>query len=327
LITCDLADVNIEKDNLNLVAYRFSKADIMIPMTVYLDNVIGCGKPVYIPLNDINVAAKYEDLTTLRLDGNTHFKNTMTCTENMVRSGAKFFCNSNYVLNTQVLKYIKNLTKDRTEIIYLPANSPDGILKKILPEIEIRQKFKIDGLYFFYATQVLYNKYVTTLVKAINIIHQKGSKVKLVVTGNIYDVPEVMELIKKYNLENYIISLKNLSEPELFSLYRYSAGVFVLPVFGGGFPQWACEVLFMETPVVLPRIEETLERIEHCGFTEKSCGLKLVNPMDENEFAEVLELILSNREKVVKEQTLFKDKLLLYSWDNAAREYYNFFIN
>ena len=324
LITCDLADVNIEKDNLNLVAYRFSKADIMIPMTVYLDNVIGCGKPVYIPLNDINVAAKYEDLTTPRLDGNAHFKNTMTRTENMVRSGAKFFCNSNYVLNTQVLKYIKSLTKDRTEIVYLPVNIPDGILEKILPEIEIRKKFKIDGSYFFYATQVRFNKNFTTLVKAINIIHKKGSKVKLVITGNINDVPEVMELIMKYNLENYIISLESLSEPELFSLYRYSAGA---PVFEGGFSQQANVGLFMDAPVVLPRFEGTIEIIEHCGFTEKNCGLKLVNPMVENEFAEVLEFVLRNREKVVREQSLFKNKLLLYTWDAAAKEYYQFFYN
>jgi len=327
LITCDLADVSIEKDNLNLVAYRFSKAEIMIPMMIYLDNVIGCGKPVFIPLNDLNIAAKYEDMVNLGLDGNVLFIDNMTRVENMVRSGVKFFCNCNYVLNTQILKYIKGLTKDRTKTVYLPFNVPDGIFEKMISEKEIRQKFKIDGSYFFYPTQVSANKNISTLVKAINIVHNKGRKIKLVITGNLSDVAEVMELVKKYNLENSIISVGILSELELYSLYRYSAGVPVSSVVGEGFPWQAYEGLYMDTPVVLPRIEATLERIKHCGFTEKSSGLMLVNPIDENEFAEALVFILSNREIVVKEQSLFKNNLFLYTWDDAAKEYYQFFID
>jgi glycosyltransferase involved in cell wall biosynthesis len=194
-----------------------------------------------------------------------------------------------------------------------------------LTEKVIRKKFGLKKDYLFYPTQVRPYKNVTVLIEALSILRDRNIDVNLVLTGNPSDVPDVELAIYKYKLNSEIICLSNVSENELYSLYRYAAAAPVPTLFEGGFPWQACEALFMNTPLILSDIPVVRERILFCGMSIENCGLKLINPHNPKECADAIEDIILNRDKTLLSQSNFKDKLLAYSWNEASDSYYHMF--
>lgn len=320
-----LGEINEVKDNLATIAREFSKADVFTPLIVYLDNVIGTEKSIYVPCHDMAVAEHYDEF--LEKDKNFKFRylDIGSRAENLARYGAIMFSNCKTVRDEQILKYIKNLKHQNTNVIYLPVNIPKDIMNKLMEEKELRQKFSIHGRYMFYPTQIRPYKNIGTLIKAFNILKEDFKDLKLVLTGNPKDMPEVDQLIDKFNLRSRIVLLKNLSEVELYSVYKYAEVVPVPTLFEGGFAWQACEALFMKVPLVVSNIKMTVERIESCGFNEKNCGLRLFNAINEKELANSIQYVLKNREIALKSQEKFAEVFLGYSWDDAAKEYYDMF--
>lgn len=320
-----LGEINEVKDNLATVAREFSKAEVFIPLIVYLDNVIGTEKSIYVPCHDMAVAEHYDEF--LEKDNSFKFRylDIGSRAENLARYGAIMFSNCKTVRDEQILKYIKNLKAQNTNVIYLPVNIPKDIMNKLMEEQEVRQKFSIHGRYMFYPTQVRPYKNIGTLIKAFNILKEDFKDLKLVLTGNPKDMPEVDQLIDEFNLRSRIVLLKNLSEVELYSVYKYAEVVPVPTLFEGGFAWQACEALFMKVPLVISNIKMTVERIESCGFNEKNCGLRLFDALNEEALANNIQHVLENREIALESQEKFAEVFLGYSWDDAAKEYYDMF--
>jgi glycosyltransferase involved in cell wall biosynthesis len=321
-----IGEINERKNNLGMAANYCSKADIMVPTSLYLDNVLDCGKPVFLPVHDMIISDRYEFF----YEGNVSYsiyKNAQERVENFARNNAFFLCNGYTVLNGQILKYVKCLKRENTAIVYLPINTPENILDRIITEDEIRSKFDIHNPYLFYATKVRPNKNIPTLFKALNILLEKHHDLKLVITGDIDEDKTLacIKLFKELDLEDFVIFTGNLNEEELYSLYRYAAATPVPSLFEGGFPWQACEALFMDTPIAISDIGTAVERIKICGFEKTACGFPVIPPEDENAWATALDIILSDRKSAVENQHAFKEKLLSYTWEDAAAEYYNIF--
>lgn len=320
-----VGDINENLDNLNEAAYYVSKADIMLPMIVYLDSVVGTGKRIFVPAHDMAVAAHYEEFVVKDRYYKSRHMDITARAENLARNGAVFFSNCNTVRENQVLKYVRNLKKENTATVYLPVNIPEGIEDNIISESEIRRKFGIEGRYLFYPTQVRPYKNVSLLAKAFADLAEKYSDLTLVLTGNTNDVPEVAQIIREKGIESRIMSLGSVSEYELYSIYKYAAAVPVPSLFEGGFPWQACEALFMNAPLAVSYIDVVRERIEALGFTAESSGLCLFDPYDAEELSCKLSALIENREKAVSNQAAFAEKLLSYSWSDAADKYYALF--
>jgi glycosyltransferase involved in cell wall biosynthesis len=321
-----IGEINERKNNLGVVANYCSKADIMAPMSLYLDNVLDCGNPVFLPAHDMIISDRFEFF----YEGNVSYsiyKNAQERIENFARNNAFFLCNGYTVLNGQILKYVKRLKRENTAIVYLPINIPENILDRIMPEDEIRSKFNIHSQYLFYATKIRPNKNIPTLFKALNILVRKHHNLKLAITGDMEEDKTLacIKLFKELELEDYVVFTGNLNEEELYSLYRYAAATPVPSLFEGGFPWQACEALFMDTPIAISDIGTAVERIKICGFEKTACGFPVIPPEDENAWAAALDIILSDRERAVENQRYFKEKLLSYTWEDAAAEYYNIF--
>ena len=62
-------------------------------------------------------------------------------------------------------------------------------------------------------------------------------------------------LVANFDLYNRTVTLGNISESELYSVYKYASVVPVTSKFEGGFPWQACEALFMKVPLVLSNID------------------------------------------------------------------------
>lgn len=326
---CDIVqavgDVNENKDNLNTAAYYVSEANIMLPLIIYLDSVIGTGKRIFVPAHDMTVADHYEEF--IRKDSLYKSRNADITlrADNLARNGAFFFCNSNAVRKKQVLKYVRGLKEENSDFVYLPVIIPENIDNDILPEKQLREKFGITGRYFFYPTQIRPYKNVSFLMKVFAKLKRKQKDIMLVLTGNINDVPELENIVNDNHLQASVKCVGSVSENELYGLYKYAAAIPVPTLFEGDFPFQASEALFMKTPVVVSDIDVVRERIGALGFTSDNCGLPLFDPCNEKQLCDKLSEALRDRKAAVSRQTRFAKKLLAYSWADAADRYYELF--
>jgi glycosyltransferase involved in cell wall biosynthesis len=318
-------NVNESMDNLAYLAKEYSRATCFMTAIVYLDNVIGTGKPLFVPVHDLGIHVHYDDFVSMDPLYKARHVDIRSRAENLARSGAFMFSESEHVRREQVLKYIAGIDPTHTDMIYFPVFLPENIEDHILDEKDVRQKFGLKKPYIFYPTQVRPYKNVILLVEALAILTDRNIDVDLVLTGNPSDVPEVDAAIKRHKLSDRIVCLSSIREHELFSLYRYSATVAVPTLFEGGFPLQAGEALYMNTPLVISDIPLVRERIEFCGMSPENSGLELVDPQNPGALANALEKVLQNREGALASQKRFREKFLSYSWNDAAARYYKLF--
>jgi glycosyltransferase involved in cell wall biosynthesis len=320
-------NINETQDNLSYLAKLYSKASCFITAIVYLDNVIGTGKPIFVPVHDLGIHVHYDDFITMDPLYKARHVDIRSRAEHLARSGAFMFCESKHVLNTQVHNFIASIDDAHTGVIYFPVFVPKNIEEHLIKDKELRHKFGLKKPYLFYPTQVRPYKNVFVLIKALSVLRERNIDVDLVLTGKPSDVPEVEKEINKYKLSDKVICLSDVTEGELFSLYRSAAAAPIPTLFEGGFPLQAMEALYMGTPIVLSDIPVVRDRIEFSGLTIENCGLELFNPHSSLECANALERVILNHERTIASQKHFSDILLTYNWKDAAIQYYNMFFH
>jgi glycosyltransferase involved in cell wall biosynthesis len=318
-------EVNEKLDNLSYLAKQYSKATCFIPAIVYLDNVIGTAKPLFVPLYDLANHVHYDDFRVMDPLYKARYVDIRSRAENLARAGAIMFSESDHVRNEQVLKFISSIDAFHTNVIYFPMFIPGQLDERLLSENDVRRQFGLEKPYIYYPTQVRPYKNVTLLVEALSILRERKFDVNLVLTGKPSDVTEVDLAIKKHQLNDRIICLSDVNEYELFSLYRYAAAAAVPTLFEGGFPFQACEAIYMGTPLVLSDIPVVRDLIAFFGLSLENCGLEIFDPYNSIECADALERVLLNREETLASQKRFRDIFLSYTWKDAAAKYYQMF--
>jgi len=317
--------INASLDNLADLAREYSNAACFMTAIVYLDNVIGTGKPIFVPVHDLGIHVHYDDFITMDPLYKARHVDIRSRAEHLARSGAFMFSESEHVRREQLLKHISSIHAGHTDVIYFPVFLPERIDEHILDEKDVREKFHLSKDYIFYPTQVRPYKNVLILVEALSLLQQRNLDIELVLTGRPADVPEVEAAIEKHRLKDAVVCLSSVKEHELFSLYRYATVVAVPTLFEGGFPLQAGEALYMQTPLVLSDIPVVRERIEFCALSPEHCGLELFDPQSPEACADALENVIRNRDSILASQKRFRDQFLSYTWEHAAARYYRLF--
>ena len=318
-------EINETQDNLSSLARLYSKATSFITAIVYLDNVIGTGKPVFVPVHDLGIHMHYDDFINMDPLYKSRHVDIRSRAENLARSNAFMFSESEYVRRTQVLNFITGIDETRTDVVYFPVFVTQNALDHLLDEKELRQKFGLKKPYLYYPTQVRPYKNVSVLIEALALLHERNFDLDLVLTGKPSDLPEVEMAIKQHKLNESVICLSGVKEEELFSLYRFAAAAAIPTLFEGGFPLQAMEALYLNAPLVLSNVPVVRDRIDFCGMSVENCGLELFDPHSPLECADAIERVLRNREKALASQKRFSDKFLSYTWKDAAAKYYQMF--
>lgn len=320
-----VGEISEIQDNLVRAVRAASKASVFVPIILYLDRIAEAGKRLFVPGYDMAVAEHYGDFIKKDPLYMAHNLNYIWRAENFAAHGADFFCNSDLARQTEILKYIRNLEERRSHVIYIPPNIPEGLEEKVLEEGDLRARFNLTGRYLFYPTQIRPYKNVATLVRAFAALKGEYDDLKLVLTGEPEDVPEVQEALSSTGAHSRTVILQNVSEAELYSLYRYAAAVPVTSVFEGGFHYQAMEGLLMGAPVAVADVPVVRERIAALGYSAEDCGLPLFTPEDGAELAAVLRELLADRAGAAARQRAFGEKLLGYTWKEAAAQYHSLF--
>jgi len=316
-------EVTIEKNNLIELAKKFSKADAFITSIVYLDNLVGFDKQLFVPLHDLNTHTFYNNFIRADPAFKSRHIDIHSRAERFARNDAFFFSNSQYVRETQVLANVRSVLPSRSKFIYLPVNIPDGLSNTVFDRELIRRKYNLPKNFLFYATQLRPYKNVPLVLKAIAYLKKTGQEISLVLTGDPYSDPECARIIRSSNLEASVVSIGTVDDQDLYRLYDAALGVVVPSLFEGGFPWQACEALFMNKPLALSDIPVSVERIEFHGFTKQSSGLLFFDPGSVESCADAISRLITDPVRICQSQDAFRKEFLKYSWQDAADVYYN----
>jgi glycosyltransferase involved in cell wall biosynthesis len=300
-------------------ARLFSKADLFVPVIIYLDDVVYTGKPVVTVVHDLFTVYLREMFATTE-HGNEIYHDTLERITNLARKNATFVTTNTSTFAKQVQPFIRNLSEQKIVVIRTPKNTLHKI--SLLREDEIRKLINTQDLYLFYPTQVRVHKNFQLLISAFDILLKKYPRLKLVLTGNLNDVPAIQELSRKLKTENSIINVERLSIEELYSCYKYAVCTPVSTMHEAVLSWQAIEAMSVGTPAVLTDADMNRDEIENVGMIDV---IPLIAGDDVVGFANEIEYTIENREVAVKRQTPLFEALTKRTWSDAAREYCELF--
>lgn len=245
--------------------------------------------------------------------------------ERLAREGAFFISNSDHIRRTHALALIPGLSEQNTEVIFLPAIIPDSIRQGLPAREAVLADFRIPGDYAFYPTHIRPYKNILTLLKAFKIVRDRGHELSLVLTGNLADDFDCFAFAQQNGLLKSIILTGELSEVDMYSLYRHAALTVVPTLAESSFPWQALEAMTMEVPVIVSRIPVVEERLRFHGLAADTCGLLLFEPLDEDALARMIIHVLAQRTHVLSKQKMLRETLLAYDWHQFSDRYFDLF--
>ena len=244
--------------------------------------------------------------------------------ERYAKKGAIFVSSSEYTRDTQILRYIKGVTKSQCEVISFPPMYTHFDSKNVLSEEEFREKYSIEGKYVAFPSQNRPNKNVIQLLKALKILNDKGIEVKLVTTGSMLSCNSTAKFVKQN--KNYVIELGNLTLDELYCLYKYSEMVICPNIIEGlGISGQCLEGLAVGKPVVHVKSMGMEDSLKSVGLNYETAKLNWVEIGDCEKMALMTEYVLNNKEQVIEDQKSVLEAYSKMSWRDVAVRYIEVF--
>lgn len=214
---------------------------------------------------------------------------------------------------------IKQFMKNRINFITLPHAINYQELKnpEELPE-EITGKFKNNFIKVLYVSHFMPHKNHTVLIDAINLLKQRGWKIKLYMTIGERDwldgYKALTRKIKKLNLEKNMELLPRVANSEVSNLYLMS-DIFVFPSLCESFGFPMMEAMACELPMV---VADTLVNREICGdaalYHDPHSSVDLADKIEE--FLKNSELLLKYKSKSYER---FNNRNI--TWDEYVRKF------
>lgn len=174
------------------------------------------------------------------------------------------------------------------------------------------------GPFLFYASQIRPNKNVGTLLTAFHhLVRTRFLRHRLVMTGSPHVMPEIAALVSALGLQDDVLFLRGLSEPELAACYHL-ADLAVNPSLSeGGCPFTFTEAVSVDTPVVMARIAVTEEVIVDPALRSRM----LFDPYDWRDIAATIERGLNGAEELLALQKPAYRRLALRTWREVVGDH------
>jgi glycosyltransferase involved in cell wall biosynthesis len=301
-------------------ARLFSKADLFMPVILYLDNAVYTGKPIVAIAHDL-FTVYLREMFAAAEHGNEIYFDTLERVTNLARKNSTFVTPAVSTFARQLQPFIKNLRRQNVTVIRSPKNTLQN--KELLSENETRKLIGTHDPYLFYPTQVRPHKNFQLLISAFALILKKNPKLKLALTGELKDVPSVWNLAQELKMEKSIINLGRLSNTELYSCYKYALCTPAPTMYEATLCLQAVEAMSVGTPVVLTDADMNRDEIESAGLSNV---IPLIPGDNAQDFADEIEYVIHNRDAAIKRQEPLFAALTKRTWNDAAGEYYMLFL-
>lgn len=299
-----------------------SDADCVIIPLVTLDNGLKLNKQKIVLLWDLVTLEYYDLFVKNNPEEKIIYDKGKEITQKYIDTGAYFITISEYVITNQLLRYCKNVDLSKVFSVYLPCMVSENIDYKLLSENDLKLKYKLKNPYIFFPSQNRPHKNLITLLKAIKEVNERGYRIDLVITGRLQHNVDCFNFVKENEkLRKYVFEVYNLTDIELYSFYKHALAMVSPSLFEGGFPLQAMEALYFDTPVILADILVTKERLQSIKY-QKNNGILFFEPHNSSQLADLIIKVYNKRSFYIKKQKKLRDKILSYTWDDVAKQYY-----
>ncbi|CAG2532202.1 Glycosyltransferase involved in cell wall bisynthesis [Maribacter dokdonensis] len=209
------------------------------------------------------------------------------------------------------IKYL-NADEKKISVIYQGCNAAFKKQYTESEKLKCRQKFKLPQQYVLNVGTLQERKNALALIKAIN-----GTKHHLVLVGHEKGYAKKLhKYIAANNLEKQVSFIKNITTQDLALIYQ-NATIFCYPSFCEGFGIPIIEALFSGLPVITTKF----------GCFPEAAGPNslYVNPSDENEIRDKINLLFEHPELRVKLKEAGLQFVQKFSDENVAKNLINLY--
>jgi len=222
------------------------------------------------------------------------------------RLSTKLTKNNLAVSNNVKSELIKrNIKENQIKVIYNGADT------NLIKSIKAKNK-KYD---LIYVGRLNYQKNLTLLINAVNLLKKDFPKIKVCIIGGGNEDDNLKKLTENYKLKNNLDFLGEIKEKnKIFKLLK-SSKIFVLPSLLEGFPLTIIEANASGIPVITTKTKynNTSEYIKN-----NENGL-IANPNPED-FSNAIKTLLNNKAKLKAMSKTSIKKAKPFDWDKIAQE-------
>ncbi len=306
---------------------KYSKANVVFSIFVNLELGRFFNCPKFVQVHDLFTLPLFDlfkdDIENLA-DENKQVLNNLG---EYALKGATFISSSMYVAQNHSLKYIPHITNNQISVIPFPPLIKDFNQSELLNKEDFKAKYNIASVYIVYPSQNRPNKNWIVILKAIKALRDEGMELQFVTTGRIDDVKITKEYVDKNNLRNLICEVGNLSEDELYALYKYADLQISSTIMEGmGISGQALEALKVgNIPVIHAKslgIEDSLKSV---GLNLETADLNWFDIDDDKKLVYLIKDVLSNKQLHINKQKHVLEAYQKRTWDDVAKEYYKLF--
>ena len=175
--------------------------------------------------------------------------------------------------------------------------------------------------YLFYATQFRPNKNLITLLEAYRqLIRYRFQHIRLVLTGDPDNFPEIMEYLNKHDMLDEVVFCVGVSSQELAALYHCAELVVTTTLYEGGFPFTFGEGMSVGTPSIMSNIRQVREVLEPAGLE-----FAMFDATDEDSIVEKIIWALNHRDELYEKELPLYQQLAKRTDKLVAEEYMGVF--
>lgn len=211
-----------------------------------------------------------------------------------------------------ILTIFPYIDERKIEIIPLAVNS---IFKRKIYEdeiIETKQRFNINGEYILFVGTLEPRKNIFTIINSFRKILYYYPNIKLVIVGKkgwLYQ--EILKKVRNERLQGNVIFTDYVKDEYLPALYK-GAKAFLFPSLYEGFGIPVLEAMTVGCPVITSNLSSLPEVAGNAGI--------LINPLDEEEIADSILILLNNEDKRKELIINGKKRAESFSWEKTAEK-------
>ena len=243
------------------------------------------------------------------------------------QNGTNFVTSSSFIRNNHLLKFVEEASKNKTTVIPFPPMIKNFKSDNSISEKNFKHKFNIKTPYIVYASQNRPNKNLIVLLRALKRLKEKNINIKLVTTGKISLLPSNQKYVDEHNIQDMIIEIGSISEPDLYFLYKYS-NLAVIPTIieGNGISSQCLEALSVSNiPIIMAKAWGVEESLKSVGLSMKTADLNWFDLDDDETLAQKIKDVLNAPALHIEKQKHILSAYTKRKWEDTARDYMKVF--
>lgn len=203
-------------------------------------------------------------------------------------------------------------------VIYNGTDLTTCTNKEIIENINIKYELKDIYPIFLFVGRIIDIKNIFFILNSLKLLKEEGYKFKMIYVGDGFDLKELKRKINEYNMDDCCITTGRITERNIMSGFYKRADLFLFPSLFDASSLVQIEAAVNETPGLFIEGSVTSDTVTNDvnGFTSK---------YDINDYKERIKEIINNQTKL-EEVSINAKKMLGRSWDDIAKETYNFYL-